>query len=60
MFEDSVEKLCMDHIRKPLDILLPKLIALFTCPEEMVKNVYYMSNLDVFVNLYIDVFIHTN
>jgi hypothetical protein len=39
MFEDSVEKLCMDHIRKPLDILLPKLIALFTCPEEMVKNI---------------------
>lgn len=36
MFEDSVEKLCMDNVRKPLDIVLPKLIALFTCPEEMV------------------------
>ena len=38
MCEDSVEKLSMDSVRKPLDVLLPKLIALFTCPDEMVSE----------------------
>ena len=36
MCEDSVEKLSMDSVRKPLDVILPKLIALLGCNDEMV------------------------
>jgi hypothetical protein len=37
MCEDSVEKLNMDTVRRPLDLLIPKLIALFSCSEETVR-----------------------
>ena len=36
MCEDSVEKLSMDSVRKPLDVILPKLIALLSCNDELV------------------------
>lgn len=42
MCEDSVEKLSTDTARKPLDILIPKLIALFSCADEMVRNEQYL------------------
>jgi hypothetical protein len=38
MCEDSVEKLSMDSVRKPLDVILPKLIALLGCNDEMVTH----------------------
>ena len=37
MCEDSVEKLSMDTVRRPLDSLLPKLIALLACPDETIR-----------------------
>ena len=37
MCEDSADKLSMDTVRRPLDSLLPKLIALLACPEEVIK-----------------------
>jgi len=37
MCEDSVEKLSMDTARRPLDSLLPRLIALFACPEDVIR-----------------------
>jgi hypothetical protein len=42
MCEDSVEKLSTDTARKPLDTLIPKLIALFSCSDEMVRNEQYV------------------
>ena len=37
MCEDSVEKLSMDIVRRPLDSLIPKLIALLACPDETIR-----------------------
>ena len=37
MCEDSVEKLSMDNIRNPLQSLIPLLIELFHCPEEIIR-----------------------
>lgn len=42
MCEDSVEKLSTDTARKPLDTLIPKLISLFSCTDEMVTNEQYL------------------
>ena len=43
MCEDSVEKLSMDSVRKPLDVILPKLIALLGCNDELVKLVFLFT-----------------
>ena len=44
MCEDSVEKLSMDSVRKPLDVILPKLIALLGCNDELVKHVFLFTS----------------
>lgn len=49
MCEDSVEKLSMDNVRKPLDVIIPKLIALFTCPDEMVRMSHQLSQYRTYV-----------